>query len=260
MKRLFSLTLLFLSTFSYSTAQIQKQVKKNTLRKTFTTQSPVPVPGTRIKIITDSGIIVIRLYDKTPKHRDNFLKLIKEHFYDSLLFHRVISTFMIQGGDPGSKYAQQGTFLGDGDVGYTIPAEFDTALFHKRGALAAARQSDEINPARESSGCQFYIVQGKKYTPEELSIMEQHLKRNFSAAAKEAYTTIGGTPFLDMNYTVFGEVEKGLEVIDKIAAAAKDPSDRPLKDIRMKISIIGKLQSPVLPKFSNLRPNHLKLK
>jgi cyclophilin family peptidyl-prolyl cis-trans isomerase len=208
---------------------------KRATTKRITAPAVVKLPGTRVKLTTDSGVIVLRLYDKTPQHRDNFIKLVNEHFYDSLLFHRVISTFMIQGGDPQSKNAPAGTMLGNGDVGYTIPAEFDTTLFHKRGALAAARDN---NPARASSGCQFYIVQGKKYTDAELDMLEQRMSMKFSTLKRVAYKTVGGTPFLDMNYTVFGEVESGFDVIDKIANVPKDGADRPLGDVRMKMEII----------------------
>jgi cyclophilin family peptidyl-prolyl cis-trans isomerase len=171
-------TLIALALVCFFTLNVHAQVKKPIVKKTTTQKSTVKkpvvkkivkpvvnapkqikVPGTRIKVTTDSGVMVIRLYDKTPQHRDNFIKLVNEHFFDSLLFHRVISEFMIQGGDPQSKYAQPGQMLGSGDIGYTIPAEFDTTLFHKKGALAAARTP---NPAKASSGCQFYIVQGKK--------------------------------------------------------------------------------------------------
>jgi cyclophilin family peptidyl-prolyl cis-trans isomerase len=195
------------------------------------------IPGTRVKVSTDSGVIVIRLYDKTPKHRDNFIKLANERFFDSLLFHRVINGFMIQGGDPSSKNAQPGMMLGSGDVGYTIPAEFDTSLFHKKGTLAAARTN---NPEKASSGCQFYIVQGKKYTDADLNMIELQAGIKFSPAKRTIYKTMGGTPFLDMNYTVFGEVESGMEVIDKIASVATAPGDRPLGDVRMYIEVIKK--------------------
>lgn len=230
----------------FAATNIDAQVKKapvkkkvTVVKKAITVKPKAPVvkmiPGTRVRLTTDSGVIVMRLYDKTPQHRDNFIKLVNEHFYDSLLFHRVINTFMIQGGDPQSKNAPAGTMLGNGDVGYTIPAEFDTSLFHKRGALAAARDN---NPAKASSGCQFYIVQGKTYTDADLDMMEQRLGFKFSPAKRKAYKTVGGTPFLDMNYTVFGEVESGFEVIDKIANVPKDGADRPLGDVRMKMEII----------------------
>lgn len=229
-------------TESFAQAKKAPAKKVTTTRKT--TAKPAtpavkkPVAGTRVKITTDSGVIVVRLYDKTPLHRDNFIKLANEHFFDSLLFHRVINSFMIQGGDPQSKNAPQGAMLGSGDVGYTIPAEFDTNFFHKKGALAAARQGDQVNPQKASSGCQFYIVQGRKYGDGELNMMEMQMGRKFSPAKRKVYNTIGGTPFLDMNYTVFGEVESGLEVIDKIAAMPGDGYNRPFTDIRMKVEVI----------------------
>ena len=192
----------------------------------------------RVKIETDSGTIVVRLYDSTPLHRDNFVKLVKEGFYDGLLFHRVIENFMIQGGDPKSKDAAPGVPLGEGGLGYTIPAEFDSTLFHKKGALAMAREGDNVNPEKASSSTQFYLVEGKPLTDEELDQMEERFKITIPENHREVYRTLGGTPFLDMKYTVFGEVESGLDVIDKIAHAPKDSRNRPLKDIKMKISII----------------------
>jgi len=196
----------------------------------------------RIKLTTDSGVIILKLYDKTPLHRDNFTKLVKQHYFDSLLFHRVIKNFMIQGGDPESKYAKAGVELGNGGPPYTIPAEFDTSLFHKKGVLAAAREGDNVNPKKASSGSQFYIVQGKKFTDAGLDSVETfRLKgRKLPIAHREVYKTIGGAPHLDMNYSVFGEVESGLEVVDKIAGAARDSNNRPLNDIRMKMRIIKK--------------------
>ena len=200
------------------------------------------LPGARVKLTTDSGIIILRLYDKTPLHRDNFIKLVKQHYYDSLLFHRVIKNFMIQGGDPESKNAKPGILLGNGGPSYTIPAEFDSTLFHKKGVLAAAREGDNVNPLKASSSSQFYIVQGKIFTDAGLDSVEKfRLKgRKIPEAKREVYKTIGGTPHLDMNYTVFGEVESGLEVVDKIAAAPGDSNNRPLNDIRMKMRIIKK--------------------
>ena len=231
------LLMLFIA-FSAS-AQVKKQpVKKAPVSKTKVVFKPPvikKIPGTRVKITTDSGVIIVRLYDKTPKHRDNFIKLANAHFFDSLLFHRVMKGFMIQGGDPQSKNAPPGSQLGMGDVGYTIPAEFDTSLFHKKGALAAARTE---NPAKASSGCQFYIVQGRPYLDAELNQMEMQMGRKFSAAKRKIYSTIGGAPFLDMGYTVFGEVESGLNVIDKIASVPTAPGDRPIGDVRMKIEVI----------------------
>jgi len=208
---------------------------KKPVKPVVKTSKEVKIPGTRVKLTTDSGVIVIRLYDKTPRHRDNFIKLANEHFFDSLLFHRVINGFMIQGGDPASKNAPPGIMLGSGDVGYTIPAEFDTSLFHKKGALAAARTA---NPEKASSGCQFYIVQGKPYTDADLNMIEMQKGIKYSPAKRKIYKTLGGTPFLDMDYTVFGEVESGLEVIDKIASVATDGANRPLGDIHMYIEVV----------------------
>ena len=196
---------------------------------------PPKTIGTRIKISTDSGVIVISLYDKTPLHRDNFIKLVKNHFYDSLLFHRVIAGFMIQGGDPESKNSLPGQLLGKGDIGYTIPAELDSTLFHKKGALAAART---LNAEKASSGCQFYIVQGKKMTEQELSAIENQKGLYFSPTKRKAYTELGGTPKLDMDYTVFGEVEIGMEVVERIATSQKNELNRPNTDILMKMELI----------------------
>ena len=223
---------------------LQAQVKKTVVKKITPTKNKVvfkppvikKIPGTRVKITTDSGVMIIRLYDKTPKHRDNFIKLAKAHFFDSLLFHRVIQGFMIQGGDPLSKNSPPGTPLGMGDVGYTIPAEFDTSLFHKKGVIAAARTD---NPEKASSGCQFYIVQGKPISDEELNQMEMQTGTKYSAAKRNIFKTLGGTPFLDiMGYTVFGEVESGLQVIDKIASVPKALGDRPIGDVRMYIQVM----------------------
>ena len=240
---------------------------------------------TRILIKTTAGDITIKLYNETPQHRDNFIKLVQEHFYDSLLFHRVIPNFMVQAGDPESRNAQKHAMLGAGGPGYTIPAEFVyPKYFHKRGALSAARQGDPVNPDRKSSGSQFYIVTGKKYNKFshqdlEQQIDEQHeesifqrlcaqnrdtimrmqsandsegmdrlrdelvaqmkeiVKKQgpfrFSKEQVDAYLGDGGTPFLDDQYTVFGEVVEGMKVVDKIERAATDVNDRPLKDIRI---------------------------
>lgn len=237
---------------------------------------------TRIIIKTSEGEIIVRLYDETPKHRENFIKLARESFYDGTLFHRVIKDFMIQGGDPDSKGAPSDKMLGVGGPGYTIPAEILPAFFHKRGALSAARQGDEVNPNRESSGSQFYIVWGKIYKPQELKQMEKQMAMQqdqavfnalvqehkaeimdlrrardreglmtlqdqlveearkksrelgvpaFTPEQTEAYTTVGGTPFLDGQYTVFGEVEAGLEIVEKIQNTETMRGDRPKKDI-----------------------------
>jgi len=193
----------------------------------------------KVKIITPYGTMIIRLYDQTPLHRDNFIKLVKAHFYDSTLFHRVINTFMIQGGDPDSKHAQAGAMLGNGDVNYTIPAEFELDLYHIKGALAAARDN---NPMKASSGCQFYIVQGKKWTDEQLDKLEQTRLggRKIPVDQRERYKRIGGTPQLDQSYTIFGQVVKGMDVIDKIATQKTDANDRPLTDVPMKIRLIHK--------------------
>jgi len=190
----------------------------------------------RVKITTDSGTIVLRLYDETPLHRDNFVKLVRQGFYDSLLFHRVIPDFMIQGGDPQSKRAPEGSLLGSGgDELGKIPAEFNQTLFHKKGVLAAARDN---NPQKASSACQFYIVQGKKHTEDELFQIQQRTGILLTPHQKNIYKTVGGTPWLDGNYTVFGETESGFDVIDKIATLPRDASNRPLSDIRMKIELI----------------------
>ena len=190
-----------------------------------------------IEFVTTEGIIVLRLSDSTPLHRDNFLKLVKSHFYDSLLFHRVIQNFVIQGGDPKSKNALPGQVLGDSSLPYTIPAEFRITLFHKRGVLAAARESDDVNPEKLSSSSQFYIVQGKKYTNAGLDSVEiVRLKRKIPEYQREVYKTLGGTPSLDQNYTIFGEVVRGMETVDKIAAqqtSKGEDTDRPLNDVRI---------------------------
>ncbi len=187
-----------------------------------------------VMIWTNMGEMVVRLSDSTPLHRDNFLKLVKVGFYDGLLFHRVIQKFMIQGGDPKSKNAEAGVPLGDGDVGYRIPAEFRPSLFHKKGVIAAAR---DYNPEKASSGCQFYIVQGKVWSDAGLDSTENfRLKRKLPLEHREVYKTIGGTPQLDQNYTVFGELVSGFDVLDSIAAvptSAGTDKDRPLADVRI---------------------------
>lgn len=241
-----------------------------------------------LKITTPLGAITVRLYDETPQHRDNFLKLAKEGFYDGTLFHRVISEFMIQAGDPDSRGAEAGKILGMGDPGYTLEAEIKPELFHKRGALAAARQGDEVNPERRSSGSQFYIVWGKTYNAGQLTQLEKQLqmqaeqqifqtlanerrdqimemRRNrdrealallqdelatmakaeakkagvgFSDAAREAYTTVGGTPFLDGQYTVFGEVTEGLDIVEQIQNVETGQADRPVQDLEIRVEIM----------------------
>lgn len=265
-----------------ATDSIQSQDKQN---KTSETNKM----ATKVRIKTTEGDIVIRLYDETPKHRDNFLKLVKEGFFDGTLFHRVIKDFMIQGGDPDSKSAKPGQMLGEGGPGYDIDAEIVYPQhFHKRGALSAARLGDNVNPERKSSGSQFYIVWGRTFNDGELKQMErqmvmmheqaifdslsmQHraeimqLRRNrdqaglqalqeqlvnqtkelsktspapaFTAEQRDAYTTVGGTPHLDNQYTVFGEVVEGLDVVERIQNTATDRSDRPTTDVSMTMSV-----------------------
>lgn len=252
----------------------------------FSPPKPAPPKEQLVEISTRYGIMVVKLYNETPKHRDNFIKLVNEGFYDSLLFHRVIPTFMIQGGDPTSKYAAPGKRLGETEVPYTIPAEFNKKLYHKRGALAAARND---NPAKASSGCQFYIVQGRTFKIEELSAYENQVNyekkrrmfadllqsdsmkvmlNDFTLRGDKAgmhkymlsmqevidkqfapyefkfspdqvidYLQIGGAPHLDQNYTVFGEVISGLQIVDSIAANKTDSLNRPLVDLRMKMRL-----------------------
>lgn len=183
------------------------------------------------------GKIVVALYDGTPKHRDNMIKLAKEHFFDSTLFHRVIPGFVIQGGDPDSKKAGPGVHLGEGDLGYKLPAEIDSQYFHKRGALGMARDND---PEKRSSACQFYIVVGKKFTDDEIDRAEQRSGHHISPPQRAIYKTVGGTPHLDGNYTVFGEVLEGMDIVDKISNVPTT-SDRPNTDVRMtKVYVLKK--------------------
>jgi cyclophilin family peptidyl-prolyl cis-trans isomerase len=191
-----------------------------------------------IELKTTEGDILLRLYDSTPLHRDNFLKLVKSGFYDSLLFHRVIQHFMIQAGDPNSKTAAPGQPLGNGGPAYMVPAELHPSFFHKKGVLAAARMGDQVNPEKKSSSSQFYIVQGRTFTDKELDSVEAARLggRKLPLAHREYYKTAGGTPQLDGNYTVFGEVVQGMEVVEKIAATATGKGadrDRPLRDMRI---------------------------
>lgn len=205
-----------------------------------------PQKNSLVLISTVYGNIKLSLYNETPKHRDNFLKLVKSGMYDSTIFHRIIKDFMIQGGDPDSKNASPGVALGEGGLGYTIPAEFIPSLIHKKGVLAAAREGDAVNPDKASSSCQFYIVQGRKFTRAEIDKMlrgknaRRDTKIEYTEEQYKTYETVGGTPHLDMDYTVFGEVIEGLDVLDKIAAVEKDKRDRPLVDIKMTIKIVKK--------------------
>jgi peptidyl-prolyl cis-trans isomerase B (cyclophilin B) len=187
-----------------------------------------------ITLETKFGEMKIILHEQTPKHRENFLKLVQSGFYDDLLFHRIIENFMIQGGDPTSKNAQAGEMLGTGNNGYRVDAEFVPELFHKKGALAAARDN---NPEKASSGCQFYIVQGQVWKAEDLDRVLQRTGLVLPDAHREVYESIGGSPHLDQQYTVFGQVIAGLEVIDKIATLEKDMRDRPREDVRMKFKV-----------------------
>ena len=195
-------------------------------------------PEHLIKIETTLGDMVIKLYNETPGHRNNMIKLIQEDFYMNQLFHRVIKDFMIQGGDPHSAGAEKGQRLGAGSPDYTVPAEFNEKLFHKKGVLAAAREGDHMNPEKASSSSQFYIVQGRVFSLEELNLMAQRGMININKEKTELYSTLGGTPHLDGSYTVFGEVVEGLEVLDRIAALYTDTNDRPLEDVVYSISLI----------------------
>ncbi len=187
---------------------------------------------------TSEGNITVRLYNQTPQHRDNFLHLVKTKYYDGVLFHRVINNFMVQAGDPDSKNAPAGKALGNGGPGYTVPAEFVPGIFHKKGVIAAARMGDDVNPQKASSGSQFYLVQGRVFNSQGWdSLMNGRLKgRTFSSEQVKTYTTIGGTPHLDDNYTVFGEIVKGLPVVDSIAVRPTSKGvdrDRPLTDVKI---------------------------
>jgi len=242
MKQFFTAFLSILLIFSVSAQAPKKPVAKPTQGGMHTA---MPKKERLVLLMTDFGNMTIKLYDSTPLHRDNFIKLVKQGFYDSLLFHRIIQGFMIQGGDPTSKNADSTAMLGGGEVpgGSRIPAEFKPYLIHKKGALAMARDD---NPEKASSGCQFYIVQGQ--IDDDAAINKALCERIYSSnpafyyteAQRKIYKTIGGTPGLDQNYTVFGEVIKGLDVIDKIAGQPRDMnSDRPLKDVRMKMKMLN---------------------
>ncbi len=193
---------------------------------------------------TTAGNIRIELYNETPLHRDNFVRLVNEHFYDSLLFHRVIKSFMIQAGDPVSRHAQPGVFLGDSTLNYTIPAEIRTPqIYHKRGAVAMAREPDEVNPEQKSSSCQFYIVWGKRFSSQAIEWIQERLDTikggiKLTDEMISTYRKTGGTPHLDGTYTVFGEVTEGLDVIERIQAVMTDDDDRPVDDQRILKAIV----------------------
>ena len=205
---------------------------------------PSMAQSRQVMIETTEGNILVTLFDDTPKHRDNFLKLVNEQFYDSLLFHRVIKNFMIQGGDPDSRHAEPGVTLGEGSTDYTVEAEFfdsEGHLLHphKRGALAMAREGDSENPERRSSGCQFYIVWGKTYATQQLYQIGDKVEAatdhrvTMTDELLDLYHDVGGVPHLDGQYTVFGEVTEGLDVVDRIQKAQTDDYDRPIDDIRI---------------------------
>lgn len=214
------------------TLSVQLKNKTRTLTQMIDIKAPEKC---LVEIETEFGTMLAELYNDTPLHQENFLKLAQEGFFNDLLFHRVIDGFMIQGGDPDSKNAPAGKALGMGGPGYTVPAEFVAERIHIKGALAAARTQ---NPEKRSSGSQFYIVQGSPLTAEQLDMMEARKGIRYGTPQREAYLELGGTPFLDGEYTVFGQVVEGLEVIDSITAQETDPRDRPTRDIKMKIRVI----------------------
>ena len=192
-----------------------------------------------IKISTKYGTATVMLYNETPLHRDNIVKLAKKNFYDSLIFHRVIQDFMIQGGDPTSRGGAEGKVLGAGEIEYTIPAEINNIRYHKRGVIAAARNN---NPTKASSGCQFYLVQGKRFTYDELDTTK------YSKEKIDTYVTQGGTAYLDGNYTVYGEIVDGIEMVDRIAALKTAPGDRPLENVFMKVEYVNEKEAKKLDK------------
>lgn len=199
---------------------------------------PLNSEGELIEVSTTFGDMTLLLYNETPLHKENFLKLVDSAYYDSLLFHRVIRNFMVQGGDPKSKNASKGTRLGTGGPGYTVAAEFDARFIHKKGAIAAARTGGPGNPKKRSSGSQFYFVQGEVQSAAALTNREAKIKQTnpdfaYTEEQKLLYTTVGGTPHLDMDYTVFGEIIKGINVIDSIAAVKTAAGNRPLEDVMM---------------------------
>lgn len=209
--------------------------KKKTTTQTLQIISPLKC---LVEIETKFGNMIVELSDATPKHRDNFIKLAEDGFYDGLLFHRVIEGFMVQGGDPVSKNATERTPLGSGGPGYQVDAEFVDSLVHVKGALAAARQGDQVNPERKSSGSQFYIVQGRSVSEAMLDQFEAQKGIRYTPEQRAAYLENGGTPFLDRDYVVFGRVVEGLDVIDQIARQKTRPGDRPVDDVKMTVRVI----------------------
>jgi peptidyl-prolyl cis-trans isomerase B (cyclophilin B) len=182
---------------------------------------------------TNMGDMIFKLFESTPKHRDNFIKLIESNYYKEILFHRVIPGFMVQGGDPDSKYAKKGQRLGSGGPAYNIDAEIGSEYYHVKGALAAARQGDNVNPLKKSSASQFYIVTGREISDQQLEEFEEQKDIRYSTAIKSAYLTNGGSPQLDGEYTVFGQIVEGIDVLDKIGSSQTDENDRPLEDIKI---------------------------
>ncbi len=230
---------------------MKKRFTLSLLLLVITTAFAGPPKNQYVRIKTSYGSCIIRLYNETPLHRDNFIKLVKKGFYNGTLFHRVIQNFMIQGGDPDSKdsvKAKPGAELGNGDVGYTVPAEFRDSIFHKRGVLAAARDD---NPAKASSGCQFYIVEGKRLTDAKMDSLEKTRLKGHTIPAwqREYYRSVGGTAQLDHNYTVYGEVVFGIDMVDRIAAVKTDKRDRPLQDVPMTMELLGKKECRELDKI-----------
>ncbi len=217
--------LILLFTALIMTTACQRSVAQKNNVKVDNNKTPM------VEMVTNMGTMKIKLYDNTPQHRDNFIKLVEQGFYDSVLFHRVIPSFMIQGGDPDSKGAAAGKMLGMGGPGYTVPAEFVDNNIHVKGALSAARTGDQMNPTKASSGSQFYIVQGQSLSDGMLDQMEGAKKFKYTPEQRALYKEKGGTPFLDRDYTVFGELVEGFDVLDKISAVARDRGDRPTQDV-----------------------------
>jgi cyclophilin family peptidyl-prolyl cis-trans isomerase len=227
-------------TNSAQKTEAQKEEVAQTVTETPATKAAVPERKNQKAIIkTDYGNMTVLLYDETPIHRDNFIKLATDGFYNGTLFHRVIKDFMIQGGDPDSRDAATNQPLGRGGPGYTLEAEFYPGFIHKKGALAAARMGDQMNPEKRSSGSQFYIVHGKRITAPELNSQAARSGAFYTHEQIKIYEETGGTPFLDTQYTVFGEVVDGLDVIDRIANVQTGSANRPVKDVRMTVELIS---------------------